>query len=254
MAELKLTGGFTKMSEQAALSHAANERMATVVSREKAMAAAVRQLDKDLTEEKASHGVAIAAQKAAIARLKEELQAVKSAAQVETRYARKTERGSTTAVGKTQGAASSGCRDRIGELEEKLRVEDVCHEETVSFLSRKTGALHAELERWSERFDAEVGAKERECEALREKQLAGRERLDALQGRKARDDAEAAAAAAAKQAAADAAEAEAKMDAARCEAARVIQVVARAYLVRKAAADAAGGKKKKGGKKGKKKK
>lgn len=59
--------------------------MATVVERERTMAAAVTHLDQDLTEEKAAHQIAMQEQKQHIAQLKEELQTIKSATTIDGR-------------------------------------------------------------------------------------------------------------------------------------------------------------------------
>jgi len=50
------------------------------------MAAAVTRLDQDITDEKAAHQIAMQEQKQTIARLKEELQTIKSATTIDGRF------------------------------------------------------------------------------------------------------------------------------------------------------------------------
>mmetsp|Transcript_30967 Transcript_30967/g.62855 ORF Transcript_30967/g.62855 Transcript_30967/m.62855 type:complete len:197 (-) Transcript_30967:185-775(-) len=193
-------------------------------------------------------------QRATVVRLKEELQALKSATTVEATYARKSEFGQTASQVRTSEKAERKAEAEIKVVVAKLETEKVVHSESSAFLEKKALALHQDKERWVERHEDDLGGLEAEYEQLKEKQLANRERLDALQARKKKDDEVEAKRAAAAQAQADE---EAKTEAehaVKTKAALSIQKQARGYLKRKAARDAAGGKKKKGGKKGKKKK
>ena len=252
--ELKEKGTYGPIVAACAAAHEATERAATVVERERIMAAAVQSLDRELTEEKAAHQAAMAAQRETIEALKVELQRVKSSATVEAEYVRRSELGQTGGVVRVQSKAELEASRRIAALREKLAMEVVCHEEAAAFLTRKAHAVAQEQARWTARAEEEGAAKDRELEAAREKQLASRERLDALQARKAADDAaeqvrlDGLAAAAAAAVAAAAAEARANVVVAK------VQKLVRAFLKRAAERNAGGKKKKGGGKKGKKKK
>mmetsp|Transcript_15854 Transcript_15854/g.36781 ORF Transcript_15854/g.36781 Transcript_15854/m.36781 type:complete len:399 (+) Transcript_15854:52-1248(+) len=252
--ELKEKGDFRTLVDLVAENRASTERMATVVARERAMAEAVRQLDSDLTEEKQEHALGMIAQRELIDQLKGELQGLKSAATVEVRYTRKSEYGSTGSKDRAQTAEERRLEQELQGLRDKLELEKVVHGDTANFLAKKANQLGEELEAWSQKFEEDVAAAASEFEALKDKQLASRERLDMLQERKAKEDAGLEAKAKAKEAALEAEAEEAKLVEIQTAAAVKVQKVARDYLKRKAEKEAAGGKKKKGGKKGKKKK
>jgi outer membrane murein-binding lipoprotein Lpp len=86
MKELKTNSTYNSLAGQVALNRQQTERMATVVERERTMAAAVTRLDQDITAEKAAHQIAMQEQKQTIARLKEELQTIKSATTIDGRF------------------------------------------------------------------------------------------------------------------------------------------------------------------------
>jgi len=254
MKELKANGSFNSLAAQVASNRQQTERMATVVERERTMAALVTHLDHDLTEEKAAHQISMQEQKQSIAKLKEELQSIKSATTIDGSYMRKLELGKTSSLVREQTQAEKSVEAKIRTLEDKLEMERVVHEESVNFMNRKFGVLTAELEEWCDKLDVDLATLDMEYEALKEKQLVNRERLDAMQARKASDDAIAAATAAEKQRIATEIAEEALRIERETAACKKIQIVAREYLKRKAEQAALSGKKKKGGKKGKKKK
>jgi hypothetical protein len=253
--ELREKNAYGAVSRRVAVAQAAAARMADVVAREQRMSDAVRSLDQALTEEKRAHQLAVALQRETIVGLKEQLQAVKSAATVSVKYVRKQQGGATQAQAQVYSLDERRLVEKARLLAEQLKLETVVHEESAAFLARKQHSLAVEVEKWAAKLEDEGAAKARECAALKEKQLAARERLDALQGRKRADDA-AQAAADAQQARAAAAQAqEAGLVAVQTAAALKVQKQARAMLKRKAEAAAAGGKKgKKGKAKGGKKK
>jgi hypothetical protein len=193
-------------------------------------------------------------QKQNIATLKEELQTIKSATTVDGRYTRKLEMGRTSSLIREQTQVEKSVELKIRDLENKLEMERVVHEESVNFMNRKFGVLTGQLEEWCDKLDVDLATLDMEYEGLKEKQLVNRERLDAMQARKASDDAIAAAAEAEKLKLANQIAEEALKNERESLACKKIQLVARTYLKRKAEQAALSGKKKKGGKKGKKKK
>jgi hypothetical protein len=162
--------------------------------------------------------------------------------------------GRTSSLVRQQSQAEQEIENKIKLLEDKIEMERVVHEESVNFMNRKFGVLTAQLEEWCDKLDHDHASLESEYEALKEKQLVNRERLDAMQARKANDDAVAAAAVAEKVRKAGELAEEAARREIQNAACSKIQALAREYLRRKTEQAAASGKKKKGGKKGKKKK
>lgn len=253
--ELREKSAYGAVSRHVAVAFAAAARAAEVVAREQRMSDAVRSLDQALTEEKQAHQAAVAQQRDAIVALKEQLQAVKSAATVSVKYARKQQGGATQAQAQVHALGERRLADSARRLGEQLQLETVVHEESKAFLERKQHSLTLEVEKWGAKLDEEGAAKGRECAALQEKQLAARERLAVLQARKRADDAAQASQDAQAASAAAAQAREAKLVAVQTAAALKVQKQARAMLKRKAGAAAAGGKKgKKGKAKGGKKK
>ena len=254
--ELREKNTYGAVAQQVAQAEVATARMADVVAREERMSEAVRVLDKALTEEKQTHQAKVAQQRETIEALKEQLQAVKSAATVSVKYVKKQEAGASQAQAKVYTLDEQRLIDQARDYEEQLKLETLVHEESAAFLARKQHGVTVEIEKWTAKLEEEGAAKGREVAAMKEKQMAGRERLDVLQARKQKDDAAEAAIQAAKAQEAEAKAQEAALEAVHTAAALKVQKQARAMLKRKAEAAAAGGKKgKKGkGKGGKKKK
>ena len=252
--ELQEAGTCETLLSKVYESKAQQDRENEIIERERVMAAAVKSLDRDLTTEKADHQESIAAQRAQIAVLKEQLQKIKSTTAVDAKYTRKAEAGRTHAIVRSYTQAQRAQEARIKELERKLEMENVVHTETVDFLQKKMSSLQSDLEEWGKKHETDFGALQAEYESLKEKQLVNRERLDHLQGRKAEMDEKERQERELEETRLRMEEAMAAEEKQENEAAAQIGRVARAYLKRLAEKAAKGGKKKKGGKKGKKKK
>jgi len=250
--EMQESGTFKTLVMKVHGDKLAQDRLHEIIQREKDMAGAVKQLDGDLNSEKREHANRVADQKAEIARLKEQLQSIKSKTTVDAKYFRKEAHAMTSSILRTYRQAERAQETTIKDSERKLEMENVVHKETVDFLKRKQESLSTELAEWTEKYAQDYGRLEEEYTALKEKQLKNRERLDHLQARKAAEEEEA-------RKAAEEAVREAELEKIRQaelvtqnNAASKIQRIAKRYLKRVAERAAAGAKKK--GKKGKKKK
>ena len=165
--ELQEAGTCETLVSKVYESKAQQDRENEIIEREKNMAAAVKQLDRDLTTEKADHQEAIAAQRSQIAVLKEQLQKIKGTTAVDAKYTRKAETGRTNAIVRSYTQAERAQQTRIKELERKLEMENVVHGETVDFLQKKMSSLQNDLESWGRKHEADFGALQGEYEALR---------------------------------------------------------------------------------------
>lgn len=253
--ELQESGTCETLVRKVYESKAQQDRENDIIERERAMSAAVKQLDEDLSNEKKQHQESIAAHKGQIAVLKEQLQKIKSTTAVDAKYTRKHETGRTNAIVRSYTQAQRAQENKIKELERNLEMEKVVHEETMEFLKRKFGTLTTDIEYWGKKHETDFGALQAEYEELKAKQMMNRERLDYLQGRKAEMDEKERQERELEKTRIEMEAAAAAEERVRSEACSKIQRIARAYLKRKAAASSGKGKKKKGGgKKGKKKK
>ena len=254
--ELQETGTFNTLVTKVQEDKATQDRLHDIIQRERVMADAVRQLDKDLTQEKVDHQRQVSEQKTNITQLKEQLQSIKSKTTVDAKYFRKEAHAKTCSIMRLYRQDERAQEIKISDLTRKLEVENVVHDETTKFLRGKQKQLNEELEKWDKKYKTDYVQLEEQYEKLRLSRMQNLERLQHLQERQAGE------LAAESKAKADAEE-EAKMEAlhkkeqevAARAAAKIVRVM-HAYLKRKSEDDArrAADKKKKGKKGGGKKK
>ncbi|KAJ1449160.1 hypothetical protein M885DRAFT_470516 [Pelagophyceae sp. CCMP2097] len=254
LCELSETGSFSALARTVADDRGEQNRLNDIIERERDMSDAVKQYDRDLALERVAHLGRVAEDKAHVAKLKQQLQAVKIRTAMDAKYFRKEAHAHTCSTLRAYAQAERAQETATAELERRKSVEQAVNDATVVFLKSKQKQLADDLGKWEKKFDVDHTALEADLERLTQKRVANLERLTFLQKRRddeleveklQRDTA-------AKQAAAD--KVKHAEDAKRQQAAKLVQTVVRIFLRRKAEDDSrrASEKKKKGGKKGKK--
>ena len=126
--ELAESGTFNTLVAKVQEDKATQDRLHDIIQRERSMAEAVRQLDRDLTQEKVDHQRQVAEQKTNIATLKEQLQSIKSKTTVDAKYFRKEAHAKTCSIMRIYRQAERAQEIAIKELDRKLDVEKVVKE------------------------------------------------------------------------------------------------------------------------------
>ena len=226
--------------------------MQSIVLRERDVSDTVRQLDKDLTQEKLEHQRQVADQKSSITQLKQQLQSIKSKTTVDAKYFRKEAHARTCSIARTHRQAERSQEVRVQELERRKEIERSVHQATIEFLKTKQRQLSNDLSQWERKYHEDYSKLELEFERLTQERVANLERLTFL---KKRRDTELET----ERNARERVERQDELDRSRLAeshkkhgAALIIQTTVRAFLQRKAEDDArraADKKKKKGGKK-----
>ncbi len=157
-------------------------RLQQVIEKEKATAAAVRELEAELDEEKKAHCKEETERTAAIAQLKEELQTIRSSLTFKTQYAR---REAVAKISSTAFEYDAGERELANKIESLRRIkamEEEVHQSTVEFLTRKQEKLLEQAAEWSDRYASdmqELDSQLSELQEVRERDLARLRELEA---------------------------------------------------------------------------
>lgn len=228
------------------------DRLQSIVLRERDVSDTVRQLDKDLTQERLEHQRQGAEQKSSIMQLKQQLQSIKSKTTVDAKYFRKEAHARTCSIARTHRQSERSQEIRVQELEQRREIERSVHHATVEFLKTKQRHLASDLAHWERKYHEDYSKLESEFEKLAQERVANLERLTFLKKRRDTELEN-------ERSVRERAERQDELDRSRLAeshkkhgAALIIQTTVRAFLQRKAEDDArraADKKKKKGGKK-----
>ena len=109
------------------------DRLQSIVLRERDVSDTVRQLDKDLTQERLEHQRQVAEQKSSIMQLKQQLQSIKSKTTVDAKYFRKEAHARTCSIARTHRQSERSQEIRVQELEQRREIERSVHHATVEF-------------------------------------------------------------------------------------------------------------------------
>jgi len=227
-----------------------------VIAKEKEVSAAVKKLQADLANERQQHEAEVEERNEIIAKLKEELQDVRTNSAIKTKYLQKEARARGQSLNRIYGQQTSELEQQIWTLRKELEIEERANRESEEFLRRKQSQLQQEIQVWMTRYDQEVDDQEQELEKLKASRAEDLVKLHDYTERYEKEMAE-------KHKREEDARIRAEMEQLRRAeeernnwAATKVQSLWRGYLARKAAAGAKGkkGKKGKGGKGGKKKK
>jgi len=235
---------------------ARNDMILEVIAKEKEVSAAVKQLQEDLANERHQHEAEVEERNEIIAKLKEELQEVRTKSAIETKYLQKESRARLQSLNRVYGQSTSDLDEGIWKVRKQLEIEVLANRESEEFLRRKQQFLQSEIQKWMGKYDTDIEDAEKELEQLKASRAEDLVKLNDYTERYTKEMEE-------KARREEEARIRAEMEALRKQeeernswAATKVQALWRGYLARKAASGGKKGKKGKGGKggKGKKKK
>lgn len=235
---------------------ARNDMILEVIAKEKEVSAAVKKLQEDLANERQQHEAEVEERNEIIAKLKEELQEVRTKSAIETKYLQKESRARLQSLNRIYGQSTSDLDESIWRVRKQLEIEVRANKESEEFLKRKQQQLQHEIQTWMQKYDTDTEEMDRELEQLKASRAEDLVKLNDYTERYTKEMEE-------KARREEEARIRAEMEALRKQeeerntwAATKVQALWRGYLARKAASGGKGkkGKKGKGGKGGKKKK
>lgn len=146
----------------------ARERaVASTVEREKTATAAVKQLQVQLKEEKASHDDDMGQKKQVLGVLKDQLKGLKTTTTDDFKYKERFYNADNQCERRVQTNLIVGLEGEIERLRNLINIERQVHGASAEFLATKAHGLSDEANSWSSRLDADVKAKDAELEQLK---------------------------------------------------------------------------------------
>ena len=112
-----------------------------VVQKEKEVSAAVKKLQADLANEKLLHAQEVDERNDIIAKLKEELVAVRTKSSIETKYLHKVARARGQSLNRAYNAKTSELEQQIWHVKKELEIEVRANSESEEFLRKKQTQL-----------------------------------------------------------------------------------------------------------------
>lgn len=177
-------GSFTTLVHKVSDDKAEQDRLNTIIQREREMSEAVKQYDRDLNLERIEHQRQVMEQQNAITLLKQQLQSVRCKTAMDAKYFRKEAHARTCSVARTCRQAERAQEMKTNELERRHKVEQNVHLTTVEFLKIKQQQLADDLTRWEDKYEADYRELEVEFERLTQERVANLERLTFLKKRR----------------------------------------------------------------------
>eukprot|EP00741_Cyanophora_paradoxa_P017525 tig00020996_g16929.t1 len=124
-----------------------------VMTREKEASAAVKNLQQELESEKKEHEKEIQDRSRTIAKLKEQVKALRGTTDIEIRYATKEAKAHSTTAVRTYNKVEGDLDAERRKLQTQLKIEERVNKETEEFLKRRHKSLQDEVERWDAKYE-----------------------------------------------------------------------------------------------------
>jgi|LauGreDrversion2_5_1035112.scaffolds.fasta_scaffold05834_2 hypothetical protein len=166
---------------------ARNEMIREVIAKEKEVSASVKRLQIDLTTEKQMHEQEVEERNEIIAKLKEELVAVRTKSSIETQYLHKVAKARGQSLNRAYNSQTSELEEQIWHVKKELEIEIGANRETEDFVKKKTQALMKEVQIWEERYQHDLEAQDQALEALKEARAADLIKLNDYTEREAKE-------------------------------------------------------------------
>lgn len=180
--ELRDRGTYTAITYRVDEENAAQIRFNQLKTREKSLRDTVSDLQEQLSNEQRSFAKTTQDQKMAITSLKDELQSIKGSASTNTKFKRKESLAAVASYWRELKLKERVYEEQLAESEDKIQTESVVNSETKNFLMRKLSKLHADIEMWDKKYDADIEDMDRKIGNLtteRDHQLLSLEELRA---------------------------------------------------------------------------
>ncbi|BFZ00910.1 hypothetical protein BsWGS_03949 [Bradybaena similaris] len=139
-----------------------------------------KELQKELQDVKKEHEIEVQRRIEMISHLKDQLQEMKAKTSMENKYVRKC---AHVAVAQTQKRCFLSEKKKSDEsegLQRKIDEENRAHQEIVSFLHSHKSELDKKLEFWSEKYEIDKEAKQKELDTLKQTKAKDLEKLQEL--------------------------------------------------------------------------
>ena len=166
---------------------ARNEMIREVIAKEKEVSASVKRLQIDLTTEKQMHEQEVEERNEIIAKLKEELVAVRTKSSIETQYLHKVATARGQSLNRAYNSQTSELEEQIWHVKKELEIEIGANRETEDFVKKKTQALMKEVQIWEERYQHDLESQDQALEALKEARAADLIKLNDYTEREAKE-------------------------------------------------------------------
>jgi IQ domain-containing protein G len=152
--------------------------------REKELRNTVSRLQENLNQEQKSFQRSSMEQKQAITQLKDELQVLKSSVSTDTKFKRKESAATVSAIWREYKHQERQLENKLKDIEEKLKTEQLVNEQTEDFLKRKQQSLIQELNSWDARYNHDVGEMDQEIRNIAGQRTILLEKLANLKNRR----------------------------------------------------------------------
>lgn len=155
-AELQESGLFETLATRVTQDRTNQANQKEILRKERETAAAVKQLDEDLENERADHAQIVTEQRAEMAMLKENLLTLRTKASVDVRFQRAEANAKSASILRSFKQKETEMEKTIKELEDRLFVEKTVHAESTKFLKSKQDELKGKVEKWEHKYNEDV--------------------------------------------------------------------------------------------------
>merc|ERR1719238_1249197 len=138
-----------------------------VVQKEKEVSAAVKKLQADLAHEKNVHVQEVEERNDIIAKLKEDLVAVRTKSSIETKYLKKVAHARGQSLNRAYHSQTSELEQQIWHVKKELEIETRAHMESETFLKKKQTDLQNEIQVWMQKYYEDFEEQEKILEGLK---------------------------------------------------------------------------------------
>ncbi|CAG5123707.1 unnamed protein product, partial [Candidula unifasciata] len=140
----------------------------------------IKQLQKEIQDVKKEHEIEIQHRIEMISHLKDQLQEMKAKTGMENKYVRKCADAAVAQTQKRCFLAEKKKKDQTERLQRKIDEENRAHQEIISFLHSHKSELDKKLEFWSEKYEVDKEAKQKELDTLKQTKAKDLEKLQEL--------------------------------------------------------------------------
>ena len=185
--ELREKGTFNTVINRVEQDKAQKARLAKIIQEEKETTSAVQQIEFDIRTEGSKHDKEVKQQKEKIAKLKEELLAIKYKTTVDTKYLRREATSKSASIYRTYQQEERELENEIKELTNRHEMEVLVHEKTKDFLKKKHNMLQNEKENWEKKIESDYSKLDEEFQNLKSKRDSNFEKLEKLRKRRQKE-------------------------------------------------------------------
>ncbi len=147
---------------------AKDESLNELLQNERQAQRAVEQLKEDLAAEKSEHARDLSSRSDVIAKMRDDLSALKAQTLVEQKFLKKEARSRADRNNRLFQQTENGLEEEIFRLRKELKIERRVSKETESYLLRKIEALDRDIDQWMIKSETEIEEMDNELMTLRQ--------------------------------------------------------------------------------------